>query len=830
MDNPTPEGRGLDTAQALARLREEGANELPRGAQRSLPGIVREVFREPMFRLLLAAGLVYLVLGDLAEALLLLAFALGSVVITVLQQTRTERALEALRDLSSPRALVLRDGRQQRIAGRELVRGDLVLLGEGDRVPADLRLHSAQDLQADESLLTGESVPVSRHAGEPGQDCVHSGTLIVRGSAIGEVYATGPRSELGRIGQLVGEVRSEPTTLHVQTRQLVRVLAIAGLSLSVLIALLYGLTRGTWLEGLLAGIALAMALLPEEFPLVLTVFLALGAWRLAHRRVLTRRPAAIEALGATTVLCTDKTGTLTENLMRVAELRAGGAVQLVGTGVPVGCEALVRAARLASKPTPIDPMDRALHALDATPLGALNLIREYGLRPELAAVTQVWSGAEDTALKLATKGAPEAVASLCGLDAHTLAEIRREVDEMAARGLRVLGVAEGEWRGALPESPRNFALRWLGLVAYSDPLRASAAPAIAECRQAGIRVAMITGDYPATARAIAQQAGIDSAGLLTGAEMERLSDLELRERVKHVNVYARVVPRQKLRIVEALKANGEVVAMTGDGVNDAPSLKAAHIGVAMGGRGTDVAREAAGLVLLDDDFGSLVAAVRQGRCIYDNLRKAVSYILAVHVPIAGLALFPLLFGWPMILTPVHIVFLELVIDPVCSIVFEAEREEADLMRRPPRDPRARLFSRDLLVWSLIQGAAELGIVTALFLLALQWGLALDEARALAFAALVSTHFGLIFVNRSFGTSVIAALRRPNPSLWRILAVASALLALVLYLPAARELFAFGVLGLEALLVALLSGLVLFAGLEWARRGLRRVGPRFSTAH
>lgn len=829
METSTGAPTGLSAVEAESRLQQEGANELPRGGRRTLFGIVREVFREPMFRLLIAAGLVYLVLGDLAEALLLLAFALGSVFITVWQQTRTERALEALRDLSSPRALVLRDGVQQRIPGREVVRGDHVLLGEGDRVPADIRLLSAQDLQADESMLTGESVPVSRAAGVDGEDCVHSGTLIVRGSALGEVYATGPRSELGRIGQLVSEVHAEPTGLHRQTQQVVRVLAVTGLALSVLIAVLYGFTRGTWLEGLLAGIALAMALLPEEFPLVLTVFLALGAWRLAKQRVLTRRPAAIEALGAATVLCTDKTGTLTENRMRVAELRAGSVTHLVTAGVPAGCEELVRCARLASKPTPIDPMDRALHALETSPI-TLQLRREYGLRPELPAVTQVWSAAAEDVLSVAMKGAPEAVASLCGLDGATLSAVRQEIDEMAARGLRVLGVATAEWRGELPESPRAFALRWLGLVAYADPLRASAAPAIAECRAAGIRVVMITGDYPVTARAIAQQAGIGGTGLLTGAELEQLADADLREQVRHVNVYARVAPRQKLRIVEALKTNGEVVAMTGDGVNDAPSLKAAHIGVAMGGRGTDVAREAAGLVLLDDDFGSLVSAVRQGRCIYDNLRKAISYILAVHVPIAGLALFPLLFGWPMILAPVHIVFLELVIDPVCSIVFEAEREEADLMRRPPRPPRASLFSRELLVWSLLQGLAELALVTALFLLALDRGLPLDEARALAFAALVSTHFGLIFVNRSFGTSVLTALRLPNASLWRMFAVTAGLLALVLYLPAARTLFAFGLPQPELLALALLSGPLLLVLLEWVRRGLRLWNPGLAMAH
>jgi Ca2+-transporting ATPase len=829
----TEHPRGLSSAEAAGRLVTEGYNELPRSRERSLLRILLGVLKEPMFQLLLGAGAVYLLLGSLGDALLLLAFAMGSILITVYQDSRTEHALEALRDLSSPRALVIRDGEPRRIPGRNVVRGDLLLLSEGDRVPADLRLLSAQDLMADESLLTGESMPVAKRAGaadgtpKPGGDqlpWLFSGTLIVRGSGLGEVYATGLRSELGKIGKLLAEVRSEPTALHVQTRRLVRIVASVGLSCSALVALLYGLTRDAWLDGLLVGIALAMSMLPEEFPLVLTVFMALGAWRLARRRVLTRTPAAIEALGAATVLCTDKTGTLTENRMAVAELRCNGESEAADAPMPPAARELLAGAQLACKPMPVDPMDKAVLALAGAADPQLQLLREYGLSAELPAMAMAWQQADGT-LRIAAKGAPEAVAGLCRLDATQGALILAEADDMATRGLRVLGVAVADWQGELPQSQRAFAFRWLGLVAFSDPIRATAAAAIRECRAAGIRVAMITGDYPATARAIAHQAGIAGDTLLEGAELERLSDAELRERVRRVAIYARVVPQQKLRIVEALKANGEVVAMTGDGVNDAPSLRAAHIGVAMGGRGTDVAREAAGLVLLDDDFGSLVAAVRQGRRIYDNLRKAMCYILAVHVPIAGLSLLPLLFGWPMILSPIHIVFLELVIDPVCSIVFEAETEESDLMSRPPRDPREPLFSRRLVAWSLLQGVAVLALLTLLFLTALQAGMPIDDVRALSFAALVSTNLGLIFVNRSFGVSIITALRQPNPMLWRVLAVTAALLITVLYLPAARELFHFGRLHVHDLAIALLSGLVLLAMLEWTKRGvglLRRV--------
>ncbi len=829
--------RGLDSAEAARRLAADGYNELPRAAQRSIARIVVEVLREPMFRLLLAAGAIYLLLGDLGEALLLLLFASASVLITIVQQTRTERSLEALRELGSPRALVIRDGRQQRIAGRELVRGDLVMLGEGDRVPADLRLLSARDLQADESLLTGESLAVGKTAAtaeappaQPGGDGLpyaYAGTLIVRGEGLGEVVATGTHSQLGEIGRLLAATAEAPSPLQQQTSRLVRRLAAAGLGLSALIVLLYGLLRDAWLDGLLAGIALAMAMLPEEFPLVLTVFLALGAWRLAGRKVLTRRAAAIETLGATTVLCTDKTGTLTQNRMTVALLAIDGA-QAAPPVLPAPFMPLLAAALRATRPLAVDPMDRALQALAELlpPAEALPpesaLAHEFGLRPELPAITQMWRTAEPGRYDVAAKGAPEAIAELCRLDATRRAALRRDCDAMAARGIRVLGVARCGWRGAVPTSPHALGLQWQGLVGFSDPLRETVPAAIDECRAAGLRVVMITGDYPATARAIAEQAGIgDDGSVLDGATLATLDDAALRARVRQTSLYARIAPAQKLRIVEALKAGGEVVAMTGDGVNDAPSLKAAHIGVAMGGRGTDVAREAAALVLLDDDFSSLVGAVRDGRRIYDNIRKAMSYILAVHVPIAGIALLPLVAGWPLILTPVHIVFLELLIDPVCSIVFEAEPAETDLMRRRPRDPREPLLPRRLIAWSLAQGTAVLLAVSGLFVFARLDGLPLETARALAFSGLVLTNFALIFVNRGTAGWSLISLRRPNPAMWRVLALTTMMLGAALYLPLGRRLFGFGELPATELLLAVTVATAMVGVLDLAKRW---IGP------
>lgn len=840
-----PAHSGLSAAEAAARLARDGANELPRPDRRTALRIVFEVVREPMFGLLLAAGAIYLVLGDLAEALVLLVFACASVSIAVVQDLRSERVLEALRSLTSPRALVIRDGTRQRIAGREVVCGDLLVLAEGDRVAADAVFLAGSDLQADESLLTGESVPVRKSiaaqvlpAARPGGDdipYVFSGSLIVQGQGVAQVLATGSRSEIGRIGAALGTIETEPPRLRLETRRLVRGFALFGLVTSVLAVVFYGLWRGSWLQGLLGGIALGMSMLPEEFPLVLTVFMVMGTWRISKARVLTRRATAIETLGAATVLCTDKTGTLTENRMTIREVRADGVVWQAGASTPappVIARVLAHGV-LASAPEPFDPMEKAFHTLCAQlggtpPAEGLGLLRQYGLRPDLLAVTNIWRDPATPGLLAAAKGAPEAIADLCQLGADARAALLATTGEMARAGLRVLGVAVASIgpEQALPETPRGLGpFAFLGLVGLADPLRPGVAAAVGDCRSAGIRVLMITGDYPATARTIAVEAGLlDPAApadsVLAGDELARLDEAALCARVRTTTVFARVMPEQKLRIVEALKANGEVVGMTGDGVNDAPSLKAAHIGIAMGGRGTDVAREASALVLLDDDFGSIVAAVRLGRRIYDNLRKAMGYIIAVHVPIAGLALLPLLLGLPIILSPVHIAFLEMVIDPVCSIVFEAEEEEANIMRRPPRHPEARLFTGRLLAWNLLQGLLVLGLVGGVLVLGHGAGMPDDEVRTLVFTTLVIGNAALVLVNRSFSAALGTALGARNRVLWWVMGITGVVLAAAILLPPLASLFRFGPLHLPGLGIALACGLAVLLLGEAGKRLVR----------
>jgi Ca2+-transporting ATPase len=824
---------GLSAAQAAQRLLDDGPNVLPGEQRRGLRAIVRETLQEPMFMLLLAAGALYLVLGDLQEGMILFGLVLVVLALTLYQEGKTEHALAALRDMTSPRARVLRDGQPQRIAGVDVVCGDILLLAEGDRIAADAMLLDGSDVQVDESLLTGESLPVLKLAATDSDDIAQSslfsGTLLVGGHGSALVTATGARSEIGRIGAALETLVNERSPLKLQTARLVRVLALIALGASLFMVLAYGGLRGDWLGALLAGIALAMALLPQEFTVVLTVLPALGAWRLSKQNVLTRRIAAIETLGATSVLCADKTGTLTENRMTVTQLyvpvnapagRESLAVDYDGTAqLPEAFHTLVEYSILASMADPFDPMEKAFHRLGQHFLKDTEhlhrdwtLLQEYGLTPQLRAMSHVWKALESDGQGhvVAAKGAPEAIIDLCHLDAAAQAPISAAVDAMAAKGLRVLGVAQARFVGdQWPAGEHDFEFEFVGLLGLADPLRAEIREAVAECRSAGIRVVMITGDYPATAHAIALQAQLDVSQpdqLLTGDELARLSDAELCQRMKRVSVCARIAPQQKLRIVQALKANSEIVAMTGDGVNDAPALKAAHVGVAMGGRGTDVAREAASIVLLDDNFASIVRAVRLGRRIFDNLRKSMSYILAVHVPIAGMALMPVLLGWPTVLFPLHIAFLELVIDPACSMVFENEPSEADVMRRPPRDAQAPLFAGMTLALALLQGLGVLAVVLGAYAWSSSW-LTEPAARAFAFSTLVAGDVALILSNRTGSATLWASLRVPNRTLWAVIGITLGLLGLTLYLPWLTKLFFFAPLSGPDLLAALGLGLL-----------------------
>jgi len=844
---------GLGEDEARLKFEQQGPNEIPAQRKRGLLAIVLEVAREPMFIMLVVAGSVYLTLGETSDALMLLGFVFVVMATTIIQERRTEGALDALRDLSSPRALVIRAGLHRRIPGRDVVPGDILVLAEGDRVPADAILRRGINLSVDESLLTGESAPVRKAASlsasdleRPGGDdlpSLFSGTLVTAGQGIAEVARTGVHSELGRIGKALQQVKPETTLLQKDTGRMVRMFALVGLAASILVVVAYALIRGgaavVWKQGLLAGITMAMSILPEEIPVVLTIFLALGAWRISRSRVLTRRMPAIETLGKTTVLCVDKTGTLTLNQMTLKRIVAGGHSMVVtpeATQLPEDLHALLEHAVLASARDPFDPMERALHQVGDRVLGQTDhlhpnwtLMRAYPLSPGLAAVSHAWRRGENSDLIIASKGAPEAIADLCRMSPAQREEMVRQVATLASEGLRVLGVARGVSNtDRLPEKHGDLALELVGLLGFEDPLRPTVPAAVAECRTAGIRVVMITGDYAATAQSIARQAGLDNTeSVITGPELQSMSDADLATRANGVGVFARVLPEQKLRIVNALKANREVVAMTGDGVNDAPALKAAHIGIAMGGRGTDVAREAAALVLLDDDFASIVVAIRLGRRIFDNIRKAIAFTFAVHVPIAGLSMLPVFFaGWPLLLLPTHIVFLELIIDPSCSLVFEAEAAEANVMKRPPRGPRDRLFSLNTVGMAVLQGLIVLAVCVGVFLLSHQ-GHTPEAARALTFATLVAAFVVVLLANRSSTGTIIANLRSHNIALWCVLGGTVTLLPLVLLLPFAQRIFHFAPIHAGDLVLSIVAGLACVLCFDLLKLGKRWRQPRLA---
>lgn len=823
--------KGLSEKEVSDRLKNDGYNELPSGQKRGVAKIVLEVFREPMFILLVACGALYLILGDIGEAVMLLGFVFVVMGITIYQESKTEKAIEALRDLSSPRALVIREGTQRRISGKEVVRGDIVIVREGDRIPADSILLWGLNLTADESLLTGESIPVSKNTSEkadlkarrPGggdSPFLYSGSLVVQGQGIAQVIETGADTEMGKIGKVLYGIEEENTILQKEMTRIVKTIFTIAIFLCLVVVAVNGLIRGNWLKGILSGITLAMAILPEEFPVVLTIFLALGAWRISKNKVLTRRIASVEILGSATVLCVDKTGTLTQNKMAIKKIYSNGEFYDVGvakkTNLPENFHEVIEYGLLASKKDPFDPMEKALKELGYSTLFGTEhihmgwpLIEEYPLSKEIMALSHVWETPDGYGYVVSAKGAPEAVADLCHMGAKEKEILSEKINTMAQEGLRVLGVAKAFFeKEKLPASQHDFDFKFIGLIGLSDPVRETVPLAIKECAEAGIRVVMITGDYPITARNIAKQIGLENPDeIITGPDLEKISPEELSRRVRAVNIYSRVTPEQKLLIVNALKANNEIVAMTGDGVNDAPALKSSHIGIAMGERGTDVARESADLVLLNDDFSSIVAAVRLGRRIFDNLKKAIAYIISVHVPIAGISLVPVILGWPILLYPVHIVFLELIIDPACSLVFESEPEEKNIMNRKPRHYKESLFGKKLLILSFLQGLFSFFVVIAVFKIALDMGQTEGQARALAFSALIVSSLCLILTNRSWTRTIFSSLFVSNKSLIWVASGGVLFLGLVIYIPFLRKLFHFEFMHTNDIIVSLFAGVL-----------------------
>lgn len=732
--------RGLSADEVRLRQQRDGPNRLPRARRDGLFAALREALGQPMVLLLVACATVYGALGSVGDALLLAGSLLLVMAISVGQSLRSQSVLRALRDMASPRSTVVRDGVVQRIASVELVVGDRLVVQEGDRLACDAVLFEAHGLRVDESLLTGESTPVDKDAASPQ---LSSGTLVLAGDGVAGVVAIGAATVLGRIGDSMRSLQPPPSRLRVQLDRIVRRVAIAAFATCVVAALLFGWRDGSWTAGLLVGLTLAMAIVPEEFAVVWSVMLALGAWRLARRQVLARQPQAIEALGCASVLCVDKTGTLTANRMQVVawlDVAAAGTWR-AGEAVPPQAPQLLHHAALASVAEGLEPMDRAVLALQPQPAG--RVAWREGVQPGRPFVRQGWQLEGAARARVAIKGAPEAVLAGCALAAVRRDALLAQAHAWATQGLRVLAVAHVDT--ASPDTRPDAGWQADGLLAFQDPLRPEVPAALRRCREAGVRVVMVTGDAAGTAAALAREAGFDlsaDGAVCSGEQLDALDDAAFDAALARVAVCARVTPAQKLRIVQGLQRRGEVVAMTGDGVNDGPALRAADVGVAMGQRGTDVAREAAALVLLDDRFDALVEAVAAGRRIFDNLRKAIGYLFAVHVPIVGLSLLPL-FGGPVLLLPLHVVLLELLIDPACSLVFEAESLAADAMRRPPRPRDQALFGPQAVGRAIGVGLAGLLVVVLVQGLGRQASLSDDGLRLAGLAAVVIANLAML---------------------------------------------------------------------------------------
>lgn len=818
---------GLSQKEAAQKLALDGYNELPNQRKQNVITIFLRVILEPMLLLLIGSSTIYLFLGEIQDALMLSTFVFVVIGITFYQERKTERTLEALKNLSSPRALVLRDGVRIRIAGREVVKDDIIILREGDRIPADSVILSCENLACDESLLTGESIPVRKSVwdgklGEkrPGGDdlpFVYSGSMVVSGRGAAKVIQTGIRTEMGKIGKTLITIKEEDTLLKKETVKIVRYVTVISIILCLIIVLVDVFFRGNLVQGFLSGLTLSMAILPEEFPVVLLIFMTLGAWRISKRKVLTRKSAVIETLGAATVLCVDKTGTLTLNKMELTCLHSNKSYyelsNFASTVLPENHHDLLEYAILASQRDPFDPIEKEVKKMGELYLHNTehihqnwNLIKEYPLSKELLALSHVWQSRDKKDFVIAAKGAPEAILDLCHETKSKRNETLIKVMEMSEKGLRVLGVAKALFsKSSLPKKQHDYDFEFVGLLGFIDPVRSTVPDAIKEAYTAGIRVVIITGDYPGTASYVGKSIGLKNPeNYLLGSDLSKLDHLQIREKIKDINIFARVVPEQKLLIVNALKANGEIVAMTGDGVNDAPALKSANIGIAMGERGTDVAREASSLVLLNDDFSSIVAAVRLGRRIYDNLKRAMGYIFAVHIPIAGMSLLPVILNLPLVLLPAHIAFLELIIDPACSTVFESEKEDDHIMKKPPRSLTQSMFDKKTIVISLLQGVSILISVFLIYVYYLSTNKNDAEARSIAFTTLVLANLMLIATNLSWKKNIFQIIGSYNKALIIVSVFAILALLCVLYIPFFLNLFHFSYIKPHELLISFIA--------------------------
>lgn len=806
--------QGLKQTEAESRLKQFGYNKFKTAGSGGLLKIIAGIVREPMFILLSIACLLYFILGQMSEGLLMLAAMLIVTAISLYQELRSNNAIEALQQLTAPHVHVIRDGKLQSIAAENLVPGDLLQIEEGMTVPADADIVRQHDLSVNESVISGESLPVEK-SGEGEQRHLYQGTTINSGQCLAVVTATGNNTVLGKLGKMVGNYEMPPTLLQQQTSALVRRLAIFGISGFVVILLVNYLHDQQWQNSLLLALTLAMSAIPEEIPVAFSSFMALGSYKMSRLGIISRRPQVIENLGAVSVVCLDKTGTITENKMRLREwydFTTGKS----GEWDPANATAassLLYFAVLASERRPFDAMEKAIWEawgqLPDKESSLPSMIHEYPLEGRPPMMTHVYDNN-----KVAGKGAAERVMRVCGLTEEQQQQIEIKIANMAKNGYRVIAVASAEVETPYPEKQDDYNWQFQGLLALYDPPRVNMAEVIRKFYSAHIDVKILTGDHAPTAANIATQIGIRNTDkMITGDQVLQMDEKELQKAVNQYTLFARMFPEAKLRVIEALKANAAIVAMTGDGVNDGPALKAANIGIALGQKGTEIARQAADLVITDDDLGKMVLAIREGRKIFSNLKKAIRYIISIHIPIILTAALPALLGWtfPNIFTPIHVIFLELIMGPTCSIFFEREPVEADIMQQQPRSSAGSLFSRGEMIISVVQGLMITAAVLGLYYYYMQQQATLEQTRTMVFSTLIISNIFLTFSNRSFTHSVIYTLRHRNNLAPVVLLAATLLLVLMLTVPAVRTIFHLAPISMNQFWLCLTVG---FAGVMW----------------
>ena len=791
-----PEMSGLSTADAARLLALYGKNILQVRSRYGLRSIVLGTFKEPMFMLLSGACLLYFILGEIGQGLLMLVALCLVTAISVYQELRSSHALAALRKYTAPLTKVVRDGQIKSLPVEDLVPGDTIIVEEGERLPADARIIRANDLSMNESLVTGESMPVDKDGSE-GNDRLYQGTTVNTGSCYAKVTATGMDTILGRLGRSIEDIPVPPTQLQAWIARFVRAMAFFGLSAFVLIWLISYAHTGNLTLSLLTGLTLAMSAIPEEIPVAFTSFMALGAYRMAALGIVVRHPRIIENLGALSVICLDKTGTLTENRMQVRSLddATTGRREEWKEGRPWSGSRVLWFARLACEAEPFDAMEKAIvEALasgkDGHDYHSLHMVHEYPLGGRPPMMTHVYEGPAGKVA--AAKGAPERILDVCRIPESVRTQWQEKVGSLAASGYRVLAVCSAEnIADDYPAEQDGFEWQLEGLLALYDPPKSNLEKVFSDWRTAGMTVKILSGDYPGTVVNIARQAGMDGGmALLTGDEVMGLSPGDLQQQVRATHLFARMFPDAKKKVVDALKANGEIVAMSGDGVNDGPALRSAHVGIAMGKKGTEIAREAADLIISDDNLKKISESIRHGRMIRNNLGKAIRYLVSIHIPIILTASLPLLLGWtyPIIFSPIHIIFIELIMGPTCSIFYEREPMDKDIMQRAGRSVGNSLLHGRELPLTLAQGVIAACGLLALYYFFMHRGYSLEYTRTVVFIALLIDNVLLTFAGRSFRESVAVTIHRPNSLTPVIILSTVAFICIICFVPFLRHLF------------------------------------------